>query len=76
LVLIARAGSWPGCDGSVYWAAWGQLVKQGAAAILVGCTEFSLISGQIKTTVSIVDALDVLVAATLNFAGVRPDDPA
>ena len=53
-----------------------ELVKQGAAAILVGCTEFSLISGQIKTTVPIVDALDVLVAATLNFAGVRPDDPA
>lgn len=49
-----------------------ELIDRGAAAILIGCTEFSLVSHQIKASVPIVDALDVLVAATLKFAGVRP----
>lgn len=49
-----------------------ELIDRGAAAILIGCTEFSLVSDQIKASVPIIDALDVLVAATLNFAGVRP----
>ncbi|MDG2407299.1 MAG: amino acid racemase [Paracoccaceae bacterium] len=46
-----------------------ELVDQGAAAILIGCTEFSLVSAYLIAPVPIVDALDVLVDATLEFSG-------
>jgi aspartate racemase len=46
-----------------------ELVDRGATAILIGCTEFSLMSAQLSATVPIVDALDVLVEATLEFSG-------
>ena len=46
-----------------------ELVDRGADAILIGCTEFSLISAALLATVPIVDALDVLVDATLEFSG-------
>ena len=44
------------------------LAARGAGAILVGCTEFSLLSGRIAVDVPVVDALDVLVDAALAFA--------
>lgn len=46
-----------------------ELVDRGATAILIGCTEFSLMSAQLSSTVPIVDALDVLVEASLEFSG-------
>jgi aspartate racemase len=52
-----------------------EFVAQGAVAVLIGCTEFSLFSEQIKTTVPVVDALDVLVVAALSFAGVDLSNP-
>ena len=51
------------------------LVDRGADAILIGCTEFSLISAQLSASVQIVDALDVLVKATLVFSGVTCSEP-
>ena len=53
------------------------LVDRGADAILIGCTEFSLISAELSAPVQIVDAMDVLVKAVLVFSGVTfsgPDD--
>jgi len=50
------------------------LVDRGAAAILIGCTEFSLISSKLSAPVPIVDALDVLVKATLAFSGATFSD--
>ncbi len=50
-----------------------EMVQAGAGAILIGCTEFSLISDRITGPVPVVDALNVLVEATLQFAGVNFD---
>lgn len=46
-----------------------QLADRGAAGILVGCTEFSLISAQIAAPVPFVDALDALVDEIIAFSG-------
>ena len=51
------------------------LVDRGADAILIGCTEFSLISAELSAQVQIVDAMDVLVKAVLVFSGVTCSDP-
>ena len=51
------------------------LVDRGADAILIGCTEFSLISAELSAPVQIVDAMDVLVKAVLVFYGVTCSDP-
>ena len=51
------------------------LVDRGADAILIGCTEFSLISAELSAPVQIVDAMDVLVKAVLVFSGVICSDP-
>ena len=51
------------------------LVDRGADAILIGCTEFSLISAELSAPVQIVDAMDVLVKAVLVFSGVTFSDP-
>ena len=47
------------------------LVKRGAEKVIVGCSEFSLLSDRIRTTVPVLDSLDVLVSAIINFSGVR-----
>lgn len=47
------------------------LVKRGAERVIVGCSEFSLVSDRIRTTVPVLDSLDVLVSAIINFSGVR-----
>ncbi len=47
------------------------LARHGAAAILIGCTEFSLLTAQIKAPVQIIDALEVLADTTIYFAGAR-----
>ena len=51
------------------------LVDRGADAILIGCTEFSLISAELSAPVQIVDAMDVLVNAVSVFSGVTCSDP-
>lgn len=48
-----------------------KLANRGASAILVGCTEFSLLTASIECPVPIVDALDVLVDAIIGFSGAR-----
>ncbi|WP_197742869.1 amino acid racemase [Lentilitoribacter sp. Alg239-R112] len=48
-----------------------RLKNRGACAILVGCTEFSLLSKQIKSDISIVDGLDILVDEIIAFSGAK-----
>ena len=48
-----------------------EMTDRGAAAILIGCTEFSLVTADLSATIPIIDALDVLVKATLQFSGVN-----
>jgi aspartate racemase len=47
------------------------LVMFGAERVIVGCSEFSLVSDRIQTSVRVLDTLDVLVAAIVEFSGVR-----
>ena len=65
---IKTAGATPD-DLAVLQGKTTELVDRGATAILIGCTEFSLMSAQLSATVPIVDALDVLVEAALEFSG-------
>jgi aspartate racemase len=44
-----------------------ELEQRGVRAIIVGCSEFSLLSGQIPTQVPLVDTLDVLIENLLVF---------
>lgn len=47
------------------------LVREGAARVIIGCTEFSLLSKQIRCPVPVLDTLDVLANAIVVFSGVR-----
>ena len=49
-----------------------RLIARGASGIIVGCTEFSLLSSRISASVPIVDALDVLVNEIIAFSGAQP----
>ena len=51
------------------------MAQRGAAGIIVGCTEFSLISKDIAATVPVFDTLDVLVNAIIAFSGAQPKNP-
>ncbi len=51
------------------------LAGRGAARIIVGCSEFSLISRDFRSPVPVLDTLDVLVNAILAFSGVRIRQP-
>ncbi|PUB14863.1 aspartate/glutamate racemase family protein [Yoonia sediminilitoris] len=51
------------------------LVKRGAEKVIVGCSEFSLVSNRIRTSVPIIDSLDVLVSEIVKFSGVRVKPP-
>jgi aspartate racemase len=44
------------------------LASRDVDAVLIGCTEFSLLTGRISAAVPIVDTLDVLVARAVAFA--------
>lgn len=48
------------------------LVQRGAGRILVGCTEFSLISKEVQAEVPVSDTLDTLVSAIIAFSGAQP----
>ena len=47
------------------------LVRRGAERVIVGCSEFSMISDRIQTSVPILDTLDVLISVIVKFSGVR-----
>lgn len=51
------------------------LVKRGAEKLIVGCSEFSLVSDRIRTSVPVIDSLDVLVSEIVKFSGVRVKVP-
>jgi aspartate racemase len=44
-----------------------KLSERGARAILIGCSEFSLISEQLNSPLPVVDSLDVLVDRIAQF---------
>lgn len=48
-----------------------KLVQAGAARVIIGCSEFSLISKQLRSSVPILDTLDVLTDAIIAFSGVQ-----
>ena len=58
-------------DISVLEAERAALVQRGASRIIVGCTEFSLISKNIQAQVPVIDTLDVLVDAIIAFSGAQ-----
>ena len=45
-----------------------ECIEKGAKCLVVGCTEFSLLSKQLKSSVPIIDTLDLLVAAIHEFS--------
>lgn len=47
------------------------LIERGAERVIVGCSEFSLVSDRIRTSVPVLDSLDVLVSAIVKFSRVR-----
>ena len=47
------------------------LVERGAERIIVGCSEFSLISKDLGCAVPVLDTLDVLASAIIAFSGAR-----
>ena len=47
------------------------LYQRGATQIIVGCSEFSLISKQVRSPVPVLDTLDVLVNAVVAFSGAQ-----
>lgn len=48
-----------------------RLAQSGASSVIVGCSEFSLVSKQLRSPVPIVDTLDVLTDAIIAFSGVH-----
>jgi len=46
--------------------------ERGAACLLVGCSEFSLLTGRIDSDLPVIDTLDVLVSEMLAVAGATP----
>lgn len=65
---IKKCGPQPG-DATLLQTESEKLVQRGASAILVGCSEFSLLSDAISPTVPLLDTLDVIVDASIAFAG-------
>lgn len=51
------------------------LASAGADHVVVGCTEISLVAGELPLAVPVVDALDVLVSTTLRLATCVPEPP-
>ncbi len=47
------------------------LVQRGAERVIIGCSEFSLVSKYIHAPVPVLDTLDALVSAIITFAGAR-----
>ena len=50
-----------------------ELEDAGAGAIIVGCSEFSLISGQLESAVPMVDAVDVLTTSVIRWQKTTDD---
>ena len=48
------------------------LGRRGAASILIGCSEFSLLADAVPAELRPVDSLDALVGAILRAAGAQP----
>jgi len=48
-----------------------RLCQNGATRIIVGCSEFSLVSKKIRSPVPVLDTMDVLVDAIVAFSGAR-----
>ncbi|WP_223425386.1 cysteate racemase [Tateyamaria pelophila] len=51
------------------------LVQRGAERVIIGCSEFSLVSTEIEAPVPILDTLDVLVSSIVEYSGARMKSP-
>lgn len=51
------------------------LVRRGAGRVIIGCSEFSLVSKSVRASVPVLDTLDVLVAAIVSVSGARVKAP-
>lgn len=47
------------------------LAHRGAERVIIGCSEFSLVSARVSAPVPVLDTPDVLVGATRAFSGAR-----
>ncbi len=68
LKAFKRRADDPQARASLHAAAL-DMVAEGAEALLVACTEFSLATDALPSTVPVVDALDALVAAVVEAGG-------
>lgn len=51
------------------------LVRRGAGRVIIGCSEFSLVSRNVRASVPLLDTLDVLVAAIVSISGACAKPP-
>lgn len=51
------------------------LVRRGASCVIIGCSEFSLVSKEIESPIPVLDTLDVLVHEIVTFSGARIRQP-
>ena len=72
IIKAVKAGRLDGRHRQDYDKVARNLVSAGADALLVACTEFSVIGPPAKTDCLVVDALDVLVEATISTARGEP----
>ena len=46
-----------------------EMKERGAGCLLIGCSEFSLLTGQVKTDLPIFDTVDILAREAIRFSG-------
>jgi len=63
-----KAGAADGAATQIAAAAVDELATAGAGAILIACTEFSIIAGALPRPVPLIDTIDVLAEAIVRFA--------
>lgn len=66
-VRAVKAGALDGARPALIEAAR-ELTDAGAVVLIVGCSEFSLLSRELETSVPVIDTLDVLATACVTFA--------
>src|SRR3569623_306712 len=72
IIKAVKAGRLNDTHRQDYGKVAGNLLKAGAAALLVACTEFSIIGRPAKTDCLVVDALDGRVVETIAMARGEP----
>jgi aspartate racemase len=66
-----KKGGATGADIAVLERESATLAERGASSVIIGCSEFSLISRRFRSPVPVCDTLDALVRAIIDFSGAR-----